>query len=124
MSRDGAENNADVPLSILQIGTQYNLGGIPRHMLTLTDSLRAAGDHVTLSGTAGKWAGPEGDESFLDLPIRFVASEGGAMPKRIGHLLTSVFRLWRWLGRNKVHTPSPPSSSFPPFVPFVPFVVQ
>lgn len=92
----------DPPLSILQIGTQFNLGGIPKHMLTLSQSLREAGDKVVLSGTAGRWCGPDVDPGFLDLPIRYVASEGGSLPARLGHLATSSGRLWNWLRKNHV----------------------
>ena len=90
------------PLSVLQIGTQFNLGGIPRHMLNLTASLRESGDDVTLSGTAGRWCNPETDPGFLDLPIRYVASEGGPLPVRLWHLANSVIRLGIWLTKNRV----------------------
>ncbi|MBT8426477.1 MAG: glycosyltransferase family 4 protein [Erythrobacter sp.] len=97
---DAAKNGS--PLSILQIGTQFELGGIPRHMIDLSRSLRDQGHSVTLAGTPGKWYGPENDPDFLELPIRYVASEGGRLPVRLGHLATSVRRLRMWLRRNPV----------------------
>ncbi|NNF70826.1 MAG: glycosyltransferase family 4 protein [Rhodobacteraceae bacterium] len=97
---DAAKNGS--PLSILQIGTQFELGGIPRHMIDLSQSLRDQGHSVTLAGTPGKWYGPENDPDFLELPIRYVASEGGRLPVRLGHLATSVRRLRMWLRRNPV----------------------
>ena len=89
-------------LSILQIGTQFNLGGIPRHMIGLTRALRDQGHEITLAGNSGTWCGPDSDPTFLELPIRYVASEGGALHKRIVHLAVSVHRLRRWLKRHPV----------------------
>ncbi|WP_171052574.1 glycosyltransferase family 4 protein [Ruegeria sediminis] len=102
MTTEQAQNGDQAPLSVLQIGTQFNLGGIPRHMLSLAQTLRELGHDVTLSGNAGTWYGPNDDPDFLELPIRYVASEGGGIPARLKNLAHSVFTLRRWLRLNRV----------------------
>ena len=102
MSTKAQRESDPSPLSVLQIGTQFELGGIPRHMIDLTHGLRDQGHTVTLAGNSGGWCGPDSDPGFLELPIRYVASEGGRLPDRLGHLAVSVRRLWTWLNRNPV----------------------
>lgn len=102
MPFDDAPDAGNRPLSILQIGTQFDLGGIPRHMIDLADLLRGKGHTVTLSGNSGTWCNDTTDPTFLELPIRYVAAEGGTIPARLGHLATSVFRLRSWLRSNPV----------------------
>ena len=60
------------PLHVLEIGTQFGVGGITRHILNLRDWLRAHGHQVSLAGTADVWCGPDSEPAFLDLPTRRV----------------------------------------------------
>ena len=90
------------PLRVLEMGTQFGMGGITRHILGLSDWLRAHGHEVTLAGTADVWAGPETENAFLDLPTRFVAGDGGGIANRLRHTATAAWNLRRWLSTNRV----------------------
>ncbi len=82
--------------------TQFGMGGITRHILTLSEWLRRRGHRVTLAGTADAWAGPDTEPEFLDLPLKSVSGQGGAIPVRIFHAAASVLGLRRWLRNNRV----------------------
>ncbi|MGR3762431.1 glycosyltransferase family 4 protein (plasmid) [Roseobacteraceae bacterium NS-SX3] len=90
------------PLRVLQMGTQFGVGGITRHILGLRDWLRAQGHYVALAGTADAWAGPESEPEFLELPTRYVAGEGGSTAARLRHAARAAWRLRRWLAQNPV----------------------
>ena len=95
------------PLTVLQIGSRLGMGGITRHILSLTDWLRQNGHQVTIGGTADVWCGPQTEPDFLELPTRYVASDGGSVPRRLIHLGTAILRLRRWLRANRpdvIHT--------------------
>ncbi len=90
------------PLRVLEIGTQFGMGGITRHILSLTDWLRARGHQVTLAGTEDVWGGRALDPTFLPLPTRYVASDGGSMPARLGNAARAAAMLRRWLASHPV----------------------
>ena len=97
----------DQRLKVLEIGTQLGMGGITRHILALSGWLRQQGHSVTIGGTADVWCGPATEPTFLELPTRYVAGDGGALPRRLLHLATAVLRLRRWLKANRpdlIHT--------------------
>lgn len=90
-------------LHVLELQTQFGMGGIARHVLALSDWLRTKGHRVTLGGTPAVWAGPETDSDFLDLPTKFVSADGGrGAAGRVGSVLTSTWMLRRWLVANPV----------------------
>ncbi|MGL4279126.1 MAG: glycosyltransferase family 4 protein [Albidovulum sp.] len=90
-------------LHVLEMQTQFGMGGISRHVLALRDWLRAEGHRVTLGGTPAAWAGPESDSDFLDLPTKFVSADGGrGSVGRVASLLNSAWMLRRWLRANPV----------------------
>lgn len=88
------------PLHIVEMGTQFGMGGITRHILGLSDWLQARDHRVTLAGTADIWGGPGQQSDFLDLPTRFVAGDGGSMANRLRHTASAAWRLRRWLADN------------------------
>ncbi|NOE35868.1 glycosyltransferase [Ruegeria sp. HKCCD7318] len=90
------------PLHIVEMGTQFGMGGITRHVLGLSDWLQARNHRVTLAGTADIWAGPDRGAGFLDLPTRYVAGDGGSMVSRLRHTASAAWRLRRWLANNPV----------------------
>ncbi|MCB2111304.1 MAG: glycosyltransferase family 4 protein [Defluviimonas sp.] len=90
------------PLRLLQMQTQFGMGGITRHVLGLSDWLRARGHSVTLGGTADVWAGPGTQAGFLDLPTRHVSEDGGAVPMRLVQAGRAAMRLRRWLAAHPV----------------------
>ena len=84
------------------MGTQFGVGGITRHILSLRDWLRAHGHSVALGGTADVWGGPESEEEFLDLPTRYVSSDGGGTVARFTQAARAALRLRRWLAAHPV----------------------
>ncbi len=90
------------PLHVVEMGTQFGMGGITRHILGLSDWLQAHDHRVTLAGTADIWAGPDQQPDFLDLPTRYVAGDGGSIANRLRHTAVAAWRLRRWLADNPV----------------------
>ncbi len=90
------------PLRVLEMGTQFGMGGITRHILGLSEWLRVHGHKVTLAGTADVWAGPETEPEFLNLPTRLVAGDGGGIANRLRHTAAAAWHLRRWLAKNRV----------------------
>ena len=89
-------------LHLLEMQTQFGVGGITRHVLGLRDWMRGQGHRVTLGGTPAAWAGPETEADFLDLPTKLVSGEGGAVPARLMAVARSAWALRRWLKANPV----------------------
>jgi glycosyltransferase involved in cell wall biosynthesis len=90
------------PLHVLEMQTQFGVGGITRHVLALRDWMRGRGHRVTLGGTGAAWAGPESEPDFLSLPTKYVSGEGGGLPARLMAVARSAWTLRRWLKRNRV----------------------
>lgn len=86
----------------MQLGTLLGVGGITRHMVALTEALRARGHRVSYAGSPDAWVNSATEADYLDLPIRYVSSEGGALPRRIWAMTTAAWRLRRWLKRNPI----------------------
>jgi glycosyltransferase involved in cell wall biosynthesis len=105
LSRPVPEMQTDTPskpLHVLEMGTQFGMGGITRHILGLSDWLRRHGHKATLAGTADVWAGPGTQEDFLDLPTRYVAGDGGNIANRLRHTLSAAWHLRHHLAKNPV----------------------
>lgn len=92
----------DKPLRVLEMGTQFGVGGITRHILALRDWLRARGHDISLAGTADVWASAETEAQFLPLPTRYVAGEGANIAARLGHTASAAWTLRRWLAKHPV----------------------
>ena len=89
-------------LNILQMGTQFGVGGITKHILSLTEWLRAQGHTVTLGGTEDAWAGPETEPGFLSLPTRYVSGDGANIASRLLTTGKAAWTLRKWLSENPV----------------------
>ena len=89
-------------LHVLEMQTQFGVGGITRHVLSLRDWMRGQGHRITLGGTPAAWAGPENEPDYLDLPTKYVSGEGGSIPARLMSVARSAWSLRRWLKANKV----------------------
>lgn len=98
----GSPRNKQKQLRILEMGTQFGVGGITRHILSLRDWLRVRGHFVALAGTADVWGGPDSDPEFLDLPTRYVSVDGGSTVARLINAARAAWRLRRWLAKNPV----------------------
>ena len=96
------KKQAAEPLRVLYMGTQFRVGGITRHILSLRDWLRAHGHSVALAGTADVWGGPESEPEFLDLPTRYVSVDGGSTIARLSQAAVAARRLRRWLAKDPV----------------------
>lgn len=99
MAKDMADRRR---LHVLEMQTQFGVGGITRHVLALRDWMRGQGHRVTLGGTPAAWASPDTEPDFLDLPTKFVSGEGGAVPARLMAAGRSAMGLRRWLKANRV----------------------
>lgn len=99
MAKDLADRKR---LHVLEMQTQFGVGGITRHVLALRDWMRGQGHRITLGGTPAAWAGPATEPDFLDLPTKFVSGEGGSVPARLMAAGRSAWRLRRWLKANPV----------------------
>jgi glycosyltransferase involved in cell wall biosynthesis len=89
-------------LHVLEMQTQFGVGGITRHVLALRDWMRGQGHRVTLGGSPAAWAGPETEADFLNLPTKYVSGEGGSLPARLIAVGRSALALRRWLKANPV----------------------
>lgn len=90
------------PLRVLEMNTTWGVGGISRHVLELSDWLKARGHQVRYAGTPGPWMGPDRDPDFLTLPTQKVSGEGSSTLMRPVHALTAAARLRAWLKANPV----------------------
>jgi glycosyltransferase involved in cell wall biosynthesis len=91
----------DRKLHVLELATQFGVGGITRHVKELGAWLDARGHKVSYGGTPDAWGGPGTIPGFLTLPTRYVAGDGGSLPLRLVHLMRAVLRLRRWLRANR-----------------------
>ncbi|SPH18033.1 Phosphatidyl-myo-inositol mannosyltransferase [Defluviimonas aquaemixtae] len=89
-------------LHVLEMQTQFGVGGITRHVLSLRDWMRARGHRITLAGTSDAWAGPETESDYLELPIKFISDFGGSVPARLTNACRAAWTLRRWLKANRV----------------------
>lgn len=94
-------------LKILQMPTNFRPGGIQRHVLDLTEALRAEGHHVYLAGDDGDWRSLVDGPDYLPLPLTALTWEGGGMAARLARLPGTVLALRRWLASHPadvIHT--------------------
>jgi glycosyltransferase involved in cell wall biosynthesis len=91
-----------VPMRLLQLCTAFRTGGIQRHVLGLTASLRARGHHVAMAGTPGNWLTNGSDEAFLALNLDGVSDQGGALPRRLLNTVRAAARLRPFLRRERI----------------------
>lgn len=64
---NGAESE-DI-LRVLELFTDFDIGGVIRHIISLTKWLRSRGHLVWIAGTPGRCLGPENDPHFLSIPL-------------------------------------------------------
>ena len=89
-------------MRLLQVCTAFRTGGIQRHVLDLSASLRERGHHVVLAGTPGGWRNETMDANFLALDLDGVAKQGGAFPRRLANALKAALRLRACLRRERI----------------------
>ncbi|MDQ2963574.1 MAG: glycosyltransferase family 4 protein [Pseudomonadota bacterium] len=89
-------------MRLLQLVTAFRPGGIQRHVLGLTASLREVGHHVVLAGTPGPWLNESLDAAFFPLDLVGVAKEGGTVPRRLRNAVKAALRLRAILRRERI----------------------
>ena len=70
-------------MRLLQLCTHFEGGGISRHAIDLSHSLRAKGHYVAIAGTRGKWMTEEIDRDFFYVDLHNVGDGGGSLPRRL-----------------------------------------
>lgn len=96
------EPDDERPLRVVEMVTIFGMGGIARHALGLGRWLKGRGHKVYLAGSHGDWVDEGAFDGFLPLETLKVGGEGGALPKRLGHLAASTVRLRRWLRASEI----------------------
>lgn len=89
-------------MRILQICTQFGVGGIARHVIDLSHWLRDAGHTVHFAGEPGALLDASKDNQFHALPLAAVSALGGSVPARVLNLLRCVPRLRRLIRAHPV----------------------
>lgn len=89
-------------MRILQVGTEFGVGGIARHVIDLTQWLREAGHTVSIAGSPDALLDGTKDGQFLALPLARVSAKGGSLAARVAGLLRCAAMLRRHLRRHPV----------------------
>ncbi|WP_413869633.1 glycosyltransferase family 4 protein [Albidovulum sp.] len=97
-----AKDTHRAPLHVLEMQTEFGVGGITRHVLSLRDWMRGRGHRITLGGTSSFWAGKDTEPDYVELPTKYVSGIGGPLPARLVNVARAVWTLRRWLKRNRV----------------------
>lgn len=85
-------------MRILEMCTDFEAGGIARHVLDLSQSLRGMGHTITFAGSAGGLLDINIDPAFFPLSVLSVSDASGSVPAR----LLNAFRCAHML-RSRLH---------------------
>ena len=89
-------------MRILQLCTNYLMGGIQRHVIELGDFLVERGHKVVLAGDHGEWE-PKGEAPLYEhVGLNQISSMGGSLINRVSHLLPAARRLTEILKRHRI----------------------
>lgn len=80
-------------MRILEFPTNFRPGGIQRHVLDLTEWLRARGHTILLAGSPGAWGSSDTLQDFFEIDVASVSAEGGTKLDRV----KAMFRAARTL---------------------------
>jgi glycosyltransferase involved in cell wall biosynthesis len=89
-------------MRILQICTNFFSGGIQRHALELSESLREKGHHVFLAGAPGEWLNPNTQLDYQPLALGNVATEQKNKLFRFAHACICAYQLRGFLRKNRI----------------------
>ena len=89
-------------MRLLQICTSFGVGGIQRHVMELTGSLRVKGHDVFLAGAPGQWLSETIGVEYLPLDLLAVSGEKGDRLRRAFHASKCACRLRRFIGRHEI----------------------
>ena len=89
-------------MRLLQICTVFNVGGIQRHVIELSDSLRVKGHDVFLAGASGPWLNDVTGGDYFPLDLLEVSRAEGSTLLRIVQAFKCAFRLRRFLSKHRI----------------------
>ena len=89
-------------MRVLELCSKFGVGGIARHVIDLSQWLRAHGHHVIMAGSAGAWLDPTKDSMFTELPLNEVTEEGGGGLRRMVRAFGCAFTLRRILKQERI----------------------
>ncbi|NDV99593.1 MULTISPECIES: glycosyltransferase family 4 protein [unclassified Salipiger] len=89
-------------MKILQVGTEFGVGGIARHVIDLTHWLREQGHTVYIAGGADALLDSSKDPDFLTVPLATVSASGGGMLSRVMNMLRCARELRRCIQSHPV----------------------
>jgi glycosyltransferase involved in cell wall biosynthesis len=89
-------------MRLLQICTDFSHGGIQRHVIELSESLRKQGHDVSLAGSPGPWLNRVTEFEYLSLNLLGVSAEGGRAISRILRAAHCAFELRRFLTKHRI----------------------
>lgn len=89
-------------LHVLEVQTEFGVGGITRHVVTLGGWLRERGHRVTIGGTSAAGGGARTEADYLELPTRRISDAGRPLPARLVALAGGSRTLRGWLRQNPV----------------------
>ncbi|MFQ5622997.1 MAG: glycosyltransferase family 4 protein [Paracoccaceae bacterium] len=80
-------------MRIVEICTNFRVGGIQRHAVELAGWLRTRGHHVRLAGEPGDYADAASEPEIVALPLNSVAMSDRSIAVRVYHALRCAVRL-------------------------------
>ncbi|SPH18231.1 Alpha-monoglucosyldiacylglycerol synthase [Defluviimonas aquaemixtae] len=86
-------------MRIFEVGTEFGVGGIARHIIDLTHWLRDAGHTVYFAGGADALLDSSKDDYFFTVPLAKVSASGGSVATRLFNMMRCVAILRRYLKR-------------------------
>ncbi|MEO5701559.1 MAG: glycosyltransferase family 4 protein [Casimicrobiaceae bacterium] len=84
-------------MRVVELSTSFEPGGIQRHVVALSEWLRARGHMVTLGGTEGAWGNRRVSKAFLPIRLDLVGGDGGGLTARVLATLRASVLLRRFL---------------------------
>lgn len=89
-------------MNVLEIFNEFSIGGVQRHILSLSDWLRQQGHRVWISGTPGAWLSTELDKQFLPIPLQNVRGDRLNQFSAWRDMATCVYRLRKLISSQNI----------------------
>lgn len=67
-------------MNILEVFTEFSIGGVQRHILGLSSWLRQQGHQVWIGGAPGSWLSKERDDFFVPIPLKGISGDRIYLP--------------------------------------------
>ena len=89
-------------MNILEVFTQFSIGGVQRHILSLSSWLRKQEHQVWISGAPGSWLTKECDEFFVPIPLKGVRGDRLHLPNAWRDIFSCVAHLRKLILTQKI----------------------